>query len=136
MKIDHVAIWTENLEELKDFYSRFFNGIPGEKYINKQNNFQSYFISFNSGSRLELMTMPNIPNNLNNSTKQSKGIIHLAFGLDSVNEVDLKAKEFELNGFQMISGPKITGDGYYEFEIFDPDKNRIEITTKVEEKRD
>jgi len=134
MIIDHIAIWTENLEELKDFYSRFFNGIPGEKYVNKKNAFQSYFITFITGSKLEIMMMPNIPNNLNNLTKQYKGIIHLAFGLDSINAVDLKVKEFESNGFQIINGPRVTGDGYYEFEIFDPDNNRVEITTKAVKK--
>ena len=136
MVIDHIAIWTENLEELKDFYSQYFNGILGEKYVNKQNGFQSYFITFITGSKLEIMMMPNIPNNLNNSTKQYKGIIHLAFGLDSINAVDLKAKEFESNGFQIINGPRVTGDGYYEFEIFDPDNNRVEISTKAVKKQE
>ncbi len=130
MKLEHVAIWTSNLEKLKDYYSTYFSGNPNEKYTNPDTNFQSYFLTFESSARLELMSMPGIPENSNDTIeKQHKGIIHLAFGVDSKNEVDRMALELEAGGFTILKGPRTTGDGYYEFETLDPDNNRIEVTT-------
>lgn len=127
MILEHVAIWTFQLELLKDFYVRFLEGKPGEKYINKTNQFESYFITFQSGARLELMCKPDIPKNLNDSIKQYSGIIHLAFSVGSMADVDRKADIFRQAGFPILKGPRKTGDGYYEFETVDPDNNRLEI---------
>ncbi len=130
MTLEHVAIWTQNLEQLKDFYVTYFGGLPNEKYNNPQKQFSSYFIRFKSGARLELMSRPDIPANVNDSiVKQYLGIIHLAFGVDTMDELDRKAEELKNAGFQILSGPRKTGDGYYEFETLDPDNNRIEVTT-------
>ncbi|WP_036385775.1 VOC family protein [Muricauda sp. MAR_2010_75] len=130
MKLEHVAIWTSNLEKLKEYYSTYFSGIPNEKYTNPKTHFQSYFLTFESGARLELMSMPEIPKNSNDTViKQHLGIIHLAFGVESKSEVDQMAKKLENKGFPILKGPRITGDGYYEFETLDPDNNRIEVTT-------
>ena len=129
MTLEHVAIWTDNLEKLKDFYIRYFGAIPNEKYTNNTNNFQSYFLTFESGARLELMTMPGIPGNFNDTIhKQHTGIIHLAFGVDTISQVDDRANELKSGGFQILRGPRKTGDGYYEFEALDPDNNRLEVT--------
>ena len=131
MRLDHIAIWTENLELLKDYYVKYLDGISNEKYTNTNNRFQSYFITFNSGARLEIMSLPDIPDNHNDTIeKQHKGIIHLAFGVDTRKEVDEKARQLKANGFRILSGPRRTGDGYYEFETLDPDNNRLEITTE------
>ena len=130
MTLEHVAIWTDQLEALKDFYARFFHGVANEKYTNEKKQFHSYFLTFQSGARLELMTMPGIPANNNDRVKaQHKGIIHLAFGVDTMQEVDEKAAELKAAGFPILSGPRKTGDGYYEFETLDPDDNRLEVTT-------
>ena len=130
MTLEHVAIWTSDLERLKDYYCKYFDGISNNKYRNNSTGFESYFLSFNSGARLEIMNMPGIPSNLNDTIKsQHEGIIHLAFGVDSMQEVEEKAKELSLAGFQILKGPRKTGDGYYEFETLDPDNNRIEVTT-------
>ncbi len=132
MTVDHVAIWTNNLENLKAYYTQHFDASSNEKYTNHEKKFESYFLSFASGSRLELMSMAGIPPNLNDSIdKQYTGIIHLAFGVDSMTKVDEKAKELQAAGFRILSGPRVTGDGYYEFETLDPDNNRIEVTTKA-----
>ena len=129
MILEHVAIWTDRLEELKDYYVKYFDGTPNEKYINSKKQFHSYFISFKTGARLEIMAMPNIPDNLNDTViKQHKGIIHLAFGVDTMQEVEEKAKQLDKDGFIILSGPRKTGDGYYEFETLDPDGNRLEVT--------
>jgi lactoylglutathione lyase len=129
MTLEHIAIWTNKLEELKDYYVKYFDGTSNEKYTNEAKQFHSYFLSFQSGARLEIMSMPNIPDNKNdNIIMQHKGIIHLAFGVDSIKEVDKKASQLRANGFPILSGPRMTGDGYYEFETLDPDNNRLEVT--------
>lgn len=130
MILEHAAIWTGNLEILKDFYVKYFDGKAGKKYVNIAKRYESYFISFRSGARLELMTRPDLPENMNDTVGlQHKGIIHLAFETATKQEVDEKAMEFTANGFQILDGPRTTGDGYYEFVTLDPDNNRIEITT-------
>jgi lactoylglutathione lyase len=129
MKIDHIAIWTSQLENLKDYYVKYFNGKSNQKYLNKERHFESYFVTFESGARIELMQMPGIPANLNDTVeKQYVGIIHLAFGTDSMELVDAKLHELKKDGFKILKGPRKTGDGYYEFETLDPDNNRIEVS--------
>jgi lactoylglutathione lyase len=91
MTLEHVAIWTDDLEKLKDFYVKYFGGVANSKYTNEKKRFQSYFLTFRSGARLELMSMPRIPSNTNDTiTNQHLGIIHLAFGVDTMEEVDQK----------------------------------------------
>ena len=134
MTLEHVAIWTNRLEELKDYYTKYFNGIPNSKYTNEKNKFHSYFLTFKSGARLEIMTRPDLPDNANDTVAaQYKGIIHLAFGVDTKQAVEDKAKQLQADGFKILSGPRKTGDGYYEFETLDPDNNRLEVTTKYED---
>ena len=128
MRIEHVAIWTNDLERLKDFYKIYFKGVSGEKYINTAKNFESYFLTFESGSRLELMKMPTIPETKNDPMKQLTGIIHLAFSVGSKEKVDQLTEKLKLDGFSVLDGPRTTGDGYYESTVLDPDGNRIEIT--------
>jgi lactoylglutathione lyase len=129
MTLEHVAIWTTQLEALKDYYVKYFNGVANARYTNESKQFHSYFLTFRSGARLELMAMPGIPQNKNDTIgKQHLGIIHLAFGVDTTEEVDQKAIELKTAGFPILSGPRKTGDGYYEFETLDPDNNRLEIT--------
>lgn len=130
MIIEHLAIWTQNLDALKDYYVQYFGAQPNDKYTNVQKQFQSYFLSFDSGARLELMSRPDIPANANDPVNtQYLGLIHFAFGVDTMAEVDQKVEELRTAGFPILSGPRKTGDGYYEFETLDPDNNRIEVST-------
>lgn len=129
MILDHIAIWTINIEELKHYYIKYYDGTANQKYINRETGFESYFITFRSGSRIELMQRPGIPENLNDPIKQYNGIIHLAFGVETMEQVISKAEELGKAGFRILRGPRKTGDGYFEFETFDPDNNRIEVTT-------
>ena len=100
MKLEHVAIWTDQLELLKAYYVKYFSGQANQKYTNHEKKFSSYFIQFASGARLEIMSMPNIPDNLNDKIiRQHKGIIHLAFGVDTLQEVDEKAVQLKADGF-------------------------------------
>jgi lactoylglutathione lyase len=131
MTLEHAAIWTDRLEQLRDYYVRYFGGVSNEKYTNERKQFSSYFLTFASGARLEIMSMPNIPANHNDTVvAQHRGLIHLAFGADTLQEVDNKAKQLEQDGFAILSGPRKTGDGYYEFETLDPDNNRLEVTCR------
>lgn len=132
MTLEHVAIWTDHPEDLKNYYIRYFGGIANDKYINQLKQFESYFLTFALGARLEIMSMPDIPPNMNDTVgRQHKGIIHLAFGADTMEEVDAKAKELAAAGYPILSGPRKTGDGYYEFETLDPDNNRLEVTMRL-----
>jgi lactoylglutathione lyase len=127
MTLEHIAIWTNHLELLKDFYVKFLNGTSSAKYVNLTNNFESYFISFQNGARLELMQKPGIVENLNSTVEQYLGIIHLAFEVKDMAEVDRQSVIFQDAGYTILKGPRKTGDGYYEFETLDPDNNRLEI---------
>lgn len=130
MRLEHIAIWTNRLEELKAFYVEFFGASASSKYVNSTTNFQSYFLTFESGARLEIMTRPDIPNNANDTVnKQHIGLIHMAFEVPTMKDVDDKAKRFEAAGIKILRAPRKTGDGYYEFEMVDLDNNRIEVTT-------
>ena len=129
MNIDHVAIWTAHLERLKNYYVKYFDGKSNSKYLNKDTGFESYFITFQSGTRLEVMQKPGIPANLNDPITQYQGIIHLSFGVDDMKKVDEKLEMLRNDGFRILRGPRKTGDGYYEFETLDPDNNRLEVAS-------
>ncbi len=128
MKIEHVAIWTKDIERLKNFYVDYFNGTAGDKYTNTKKQFQSYFIKFDSGSRLEIMEMQTIPSNLNDAINQYIGLIHIAVSVGDVEQVNILTSKLREVGYIIVSDPRYTGDGYYESCILDPDGNRIEIT--------
>ncbi len=124
MRIEHIAIWTEKLEELKEFYCKFFNGKSNEKYENKVKKFESYFISFESGCRLELMRRVDIKEE---ERKERIGFTHLAFKVEGKEKVDEMTEELRKNGYKIVGEPRTTGDGYYESVVLDPDGNRIEL---------
>ncbi len=131
MILEHVAIWTDNLERLKEYYIKYFEAVSNIKYRNETNQFESYFLTFQSGARLEIMAKPGVPDNANDTIyAQHKGIIHLAFEVATQWEVEEKAKQLQAAGFEILRGPRKTGDGYYEFETLDPDNNRLEVTTR------
>lgn len=130
MTLDHIAIWTDNIERLRDFYIRYFSGKSGGKYLNEKKQFQSYFVTFDTGARLEIMTVPDLlSGKKEEGNKPLAGIAHFAFAVSSMAEVDEKARVLEADGFKILDGPRITGDGCYEFVVSDPDGNSIEITT-------
>ena len=128
MTIKHVAIWTKDLEKEKEFYQKYFEALSNKKYTNGKKGFSSYFLSFDNGCGLELMHNDSIPENTNDRDKQYIGIIHLAVSVGSKENVDARTKELTAAGYELISGPRWTGDGYYESCIYDPEGNRIEIT--------
>lgn len=128
MKIEHIAIWVKDLEKMRVFYETYFDGKSNEKYRNEKKSFESYFISFDSGTRLELMQMPNIPDSKNDIYEQFIGIIHFAISVENTQTVDALTEKLGNDGYEIVGQPRLTGDGYYESVILDPEKNRIEIT--------
>jgi lactoylglutathione lyase len=128
MKIEHLAIWSKDIEQHKSFYTKYFNAQPGPKYHNKQKNFESYFLRFDSGCRLEIMQMPGIPTSSNDIYKQFSGLIHFAMASGSKENVDSLTETLRRDGYEILGEPRTTGDGYYESVVLDPEGNRIEIT--------
>ena len=114
-------------KKLKAIYITYFGATSNKLYVNKATGFNSYFLSFKSGSQLEVMYRPDIPDNINDTIQQYKGYIHLSFMVNSREEVDTKAKELQEAGYPILRGPRVTGDGYYEFETLDPENNRLEV---------
>jgi len=124
--IEHVAIWTSRLEALVDFYVRFFGARSGQPYRSATRPFESRFLSFGSGARLELMRLPDLapPGGLEPRT----GLAHLAFSVGSPAAVERLTEEVRAAGHVVRSEPRRTGDGYYESVVLDPDGNVVEIT--------
>ncbi len=127
MKIEHLAIWVQDLERMKSFYTQYFDAQSGQKYHNPTKNFTSYFLSFDEGCRLELMHKPSIPAN-NNIAQEYIGITHFAISVGSKEAVDSLTERLRSDGYTVVGEPRTTGDGYYESVVLDPEGNRIEIT--------
>jgi len=132
MPIIHIAIWTKDLEKMKDFYIKYFNCNPSKKYTNKKNSFESYFLDFNGETKIELMKKPTIVERErerdNDYTEQFIGIIHFAVSVGSPKSVCELTDKLRKDGYKVISEPRKTGDGYFESCILDPEGNIVEIT--------
>ena len=129
MRIEHVAIWTRRLEQLKEFYETYFSAEASGKYVNPQTRFESYFLSFSSGARLELMQSPQVADLSDSEEAYPIGYAHLAFSVGSKVHVEQLTAELRAAGYTVASAPRTTGDGYFESVVLDPDGNRVEITT-------
>ena len=127
MKIDHVALYCLDLEGMKEFFIRYFNGVPNDMYHNPKTGLKTYIMTFpDSEARLELMTRPEVEEETSNIYRQ--GFIHLSFSVGSEKIVDSLTKVLYEDGYQVLSGPRTTGDGYYESCIVGPENILIEIT--------
>jgi lactoylglutathione lyase len=127
MKLEHTALWVTDLEKSRDFYTRFFGGQANAKYVNPQTGFESYFITFDSGARLELMRKPAIPQDTRDIEQQRTGYIHVAFSAGSRLAVNELTENLRASGYRVVGEPRQTGDGYYESCVLDPEGNRVEI---------
>jgi lactoylglutathione lyase len=129
VKIEHIAIWTSDLERLKHFYTHYFQAKPGSKYHNSKTGFESYFLSFSSGARLEIMHWPSLASGQSDNEGPAQGYAHISFSVGSQELVDALTNQLRQDGYAVLDGPRRTGDGYYESQVTDPDGNRVEITT-------
>ena len=126
MKIEHVAMYVSDLEKTKDFFIKYFEAKANDGYHNKETGFKSYFLCFNDGTRLEIMTSPMIVNRDKDLART--GFIHIAFSVGNKEKVDQLTLQLKEDGYKVISGPRNTGDGYYESCVLDIEGNQIEIT--------
>ena len=131
MKIHHIAIWTFRLEELREFYIRYFNGTSNEKYINPKKGFESYFIYFDDGAALELMSRTDVQNTPIEENKL--GLTHFALSFQSKEDVLRTTEQLRSEGYTIAGEPRTSGDGYFESVILDPDGNRVECVYRKEE---
>lgn len=128
MHIEHIAIWSKDIEKLRDFYTRYFHAKSNNKYTNSKKKFSSYFLTFASGARLEVMQREHIPDSKNPVGTDAIGITHIAFSVGSKTNVVQLTEQLQKSGFVIVSEPRTTGDGYFESVVLDPDGNPLEIT--------
>ncbi|GGP08552.1 VOC family protein [Oceanobacillus neutriphilus] len=125
MKIEHVAIWVKDLEKMKNFYETYFQVSTSAKYHNKKKEFESYFLTFDDSARLEIMRKSGIDKA---SSTEHLGWAHIAISLGDRELVDQMTDRLKNDGYSLVNGPRVTGDGYYESVIEDPEGNLIELT--------
>ena len=126
MQIEHIAMYVNDIEKTKEFFVKYFNATSNEGYHNPNTDFRSYFLSFDDGARLEIMNRPQMKDE--EKTLNRTGYIHIAFSLGSKKQVDNLTERLRNDGFSVVSGPRTTGDGYYESCIIGIEGNQIEIT--------
>ncbi len=133
MRIAHVAMYTADLDRLVGFYTRYFGATAGPRYINPRRRFESYFLTFEDGARLELMCIPALRDRRPaDEGIEDAGLAHLAISTGSESAVDELTARLRHDGHRIASEPRRTGDGYYESIALDPDGNRIEITILID----
>ena len=126
MRIEHVALYVNDLEAARDFFTIYLDGKSSDGYHNKTTDFKSFFISFEDGARLELMTKPEMDDA--NKALNRTGYAHIAFSVGSKEKVNEMTERLRQAGYGVVSGPRTTGDGYYESCIVAIEGNQIEIT--------
>ena len=126
MRIEHIALYVKELEAARDFFVTYLGGTSNDGYHNPNTGFRSYFISFDDGARLELMTKPGIYDKAEH--QERTGYAHIAFSVGSREKVDSLTADLKSAGFEVVSEPRYTGDGYYESYIAAVEGNLIEIT--------
>ncbi len=127
MKIEHAALYVNDLERALKFYADYFGGKPGALYHNPRTGFRSYFVSFEDGARLEIMSRETDLEDLPKPAART-GFAHLCFAVGSKEKVDAMTEQWKKDGYTIVSGPRTTGDGYYETCMLDAEGNQIEIT--------
>ena len=125
MKIDHVALYVKDLEGAKEFYTKYFGATANSKYYNPKTGLETYVFAFDGEERLEIMTRPELQENQKNAMRY--GYIHLSFSVGSKQKVDDLTHRLKSDGYIVISGPRTTGDDYYESCVLDAEYNQIEI---------
>jgi lactoylglutathione lyase len=128
MRIEHVALWTEDIDSLSVFYRTYFGATVGDRYVNTSKGFESRFLTFDSGARLELMRTTAMSPVKHAPAAQRMGLTHLAVSVGSERVVDELTARLRADGHTIVGNPRRTGDGYYESVVVDPDGNLIEIT--------
>lgn len=124
-RLEHVALWARDLERVAAFYARYFDARVGTRYENPRKGFQSRFLEFGAGARLEIMARGDVDTR---GAAESLGFAHVAIAVGDEAAVDALAARFKAEGVALVDGPRRTGDGYYECVVLDPEGNRVEVT--------
>jgi len=127
-RIEHIALWVQDLEAMAAFYAQTFGGTPGPLYRNEAKGFASRFVALEGGARLELMSTQTLAPVPHAPGAQRMGLTHLAIALGSEAAVDALTAQLRAAGHPVLDGPRRTGDGYYESVVLDPEGNRLELT--------
>lgn len=127
-RIEHVALWTDDLDRLASFYERYFDAQIGRPYRNDAKGFESRFLEFAGGARIELMRTTRLQPLQLPAGAQRMGLTHLALTVGAARDVDALTARLRADGYEVLDGPRRTGDGYYESVVLDPDGNRLELT--------
>lgn len=126
MRLAHVALWTRDLDAAAAFWSDYFDAEVGDLYESRNRpGFRSRFVKLSDGGAIELMAGPWIETA---SPAERAGWDHVAISLGSEAAVDGLAARCRAEGC-LVSGPRRTGDGFYEAVIAAPDGIRVEITS-------
>ena len=126
MRIEHIAMYVNDLDGAKAFFIKYFGAVSNEGYHNRTTDFRSYFLRFADGARLEIMTRPEMEDSEKSPART--GYAHIAFSLGSKEAVNALTEKLKRDGYEILSGPRTTGDGYYESCIVGIEGNQIEIT--------
>ncbi len=126
MYIEHIAMYVNNLESARDFFIKYFKATSNDGYHNQTTDFRSYFLTFDNGARLEIMNKPDMIDD--EKVLARTGYVHIAFSLGSKDAVDALTARLREDGYEVVSGPRTTGDGYYESCIVGIEGNQIELT--------
>ncbi len=126
MKIEHIALYVNDLEKTKEFFVKYLGAQSNDGYHNQKTDFRSYFLSFDDGARLEIMNKPQMSDLPKDPART--GYAHIAFSVGSKERVDTLTAELKAAGYEVVSGPRTTGDGYYESCIVAIEGNQVEIT--------
>jgi lactoylglutathione lyase len=127
-RIEHIALWVDDLDALGAFYAQTFGAQVGPHYVNAAKGFDSCFLTFESGTRIELMKTTRLSPTRHAPGVERMGLTHLAISLGSEDAVNELTERLRSDGVTVLDGPRRTGDGYYESVVLDPEGNRIEIT--------
>ena len=127
MRVEHIAMYVNDLEKARDFFIKYFNATSNDGYHNRTTNFCSYFLTFDDGVRIELMYHPDMQD-IEKGIRRT-GLIHIAFSVGSKDKVDELTQILKNDGYEVLSSPRTTGDGYYESCIVGIEGNQIEITS-------
>ena len=126
MYIHNVGIFVKDLEGAKAFFESYFGAKLFKTYNEPESNYYSYIMDLDGQAKLELMNKPDMYDM--EKPLNRTGFIHIAFSVGSKEKVDELTENLKAAGYDVVSGPRTTGDGYYESCIVGIEGNQIEIT--------
>lgn len=126
MRIQHVALWTRDIEAAARFWADHFGARVGDRYESaRRPGFVSRFVRLEGGAAIELMTGPWLA--AAEPELEREGWAHIAVTVGSREMVRSLAERLQAAGL-LVSAPRLTGDGFFEAVARTPDGALVEIT--------